>query len=118
MRNNYKYGKELPELFNKIAVSAGDDACSIFLPLRKPNMEYLSKAAIESLDLSIKENVKLTFPQLFNKSHDDAWKKAWERKVENGDDRMPMDSIAKAAGADDAMLEYIKEQMEIDAALV
>jgi len=117
MHDNHKYGDDLPELFKQTAYYAGDDARSNILPSRKPDMDFLSKAAVEVLDQSIAENAGLTFPQLLEKSHDSAWQEAWERKAKNGDDLMSSTSIAKAAGADEAMLEYIKEQMEIDAAL-
>lgn len=114
MRNNDKYRDNLPELFKQVAYYAMDDAHNNILPRRKPQMDYLSRAAIEALEQSIKENAALTFPQLLEKSHDEAWKEAWERKHTKGDDLMNPISIAKAAGADETMLEYIKEQMEID----
>lgn len=118
MHDNDKYGAELPKLFRGIAHYAGDDARSIILPARPANMDYLSEAAVEALDQSIAENAGLTFSQLLVKSHDDpAWKEAWARKEKNGDDLMYPTSIAEAAGADKAMLEYIREQMEIDALL-
>ncbi len=49
------------------------------------------------------------------KSHDEAWEEA-SRKV-NGSNVISPLSMAKVLNADAAMLEYIEEQMQIDAAL-
>ena len=117
MHGNHMYGDKLPELFRQVAYYAGADAKSNILPARKPNMDYLSEAAVEALDQSIAENAGLTFPQLLEKSHDSAWKEAWSRKAQNGNDLMSPASIAEAAGADKEMLEYIRQQMEVDALL-
>jgi len=77
----------------------------------KPDMDELSKSDIECLEKSIVENKDIPFGDLSKKSHDAAWTEAWNIK-----DATPMDdlSIAKAAGADSAMIEYIKENELVD----
>ncbi len=72
----------------------------------EPDMDELSISDIEMLDKSISENKGLDFSTLSNKSHDIAWRKAW-----NSAENSPIDPIlmAKAAGATDATIEYIKE---------
>ena len=115
MHNTAKYGTELPQLFDNVARYAAEDARSIILPTRPAQMDYLSRATVECLDQSIDENIGLTFPELLKKSHDGAWQKAWERKTAIGDDKMDAVSIAEAAGANHAMLDFIREQLEVDA---
>ena len=78
-------------------------------------MKALSKSEIEALDQSIEENKSLTFDQLVRKSHDEAWHEA-NRRV-NGTKVISPLSMAKVLNADDAILEYIKEQMQIESAL-
>jgi uncharacterized phage-associated protein len=97
----------------KGAVSfAGEDAPNVLLPLRTPDMDYLAQSDIECLDESIRENAHLTFGQLKEKSHDSAWREAYENKTRNGNDAMSVLSIARAAGATEEMLDYIQEQTE------
>jgi hypothetical protein len=46
------------------------------LPLRKPDLRLLSESDIQCLDQSIKDNGKLVFKALKDKSHDAAYNKA------------------------------------------
>ncbi len=94
---------------------AGEDAPNILLPNREANMRYLSRSETEVLDQSIDENKSLTFGQLMRKSHDEAWEEASRRA--NGTKVISPVSMAKVLGADEAMLEYINEQMQIESAL-
>lgn len=117
LHNNPKYGRELPDLIAQAVHTAGDEASNVLLPSREPDMDWLSKADVECLDASISENANLSFDELREKSHDDAWLEAWISAQNAGSDTIDPVSIAKAAGADDGLLEYIEEQMEIDRAL-
>ena len=117
IHNNPKYGCELPKLFAEAVRFAGDDAPNVLLAKREPDMEWLSQADVECLDASISENGGLSFSQLLEKSHDKAWLEAWTSAQAGNDDTMNTVSIARAAGADEGLLEYIKEQMEIELAL-
>lgn len=67
------------------------------------------------MDSSIEENESLTFGQLMRKSHDMAWDEA-NRRIDGTNIISPI-SMAKVLNADAAMLEYIKEQMQIESAL-
>ena len=78
-------------------------------------MKFLSKSEIEALEQSIEEDESLTFGQLMRKSHDDAWEEANRRA--NGTNVISPISMAKVLNADDAMLEYIEEQMQIESVL-
>ncbi len=94
---------------------AGEDAPNVLLPERGCDETYLSKSEIEALDASIEENAHLTFEQLKKKSHDAAWTEA-DRQV-NGNNIISPVTMAKVMNADEAMLEYIQEQIEVDTAL-
>ena len=113
IRNSRKLDKELPEMLQQVAHFAGDDAPNVLLAKRGADLDFLSQSERECLDESIKENAGLTFDELKRKSHDSAWQEAYE----GNDDLMSVVSIAKAAGANEAMLEYIEDQLEIERAL-
>ncbi len=107
---------ELAEELAKVVCFAGDDAPNVLLPQREFDERYFSKSEIEVLNASIEENANLTFGELKRKSHDAAWDEA-DRRI-NGTNVISPISMAKVLNADDAMLEYIKEQLEIDMALL
>ena len=94
---------------------AGEDAPNVLLPKRQANLKFLSKSEIEALEESIEENKSLTFGQLVKKSHDQAWEEANRRL--NGTNGISPVSMAKVLNADDAILEYIEEQIQIESAL-
>ena len=75
-------------------------------PVQAPDVDELSESDIECLDKSITEHRLLTFKQLTEKSHDEAYHLAQK------DDRISFKAIAKAAGANPALLEYIHHSME------
>lgn len=75
------------------------------------DMDELSVSDIECLNQSIEENKDIPFGDLSTKSHDEAWKEAWDKKMSS---EMNNITIAKAGGANEAMLDYIKEGQLID----
>ena len=85
-------------------------------PLRKPNMDYLSKSDIESLESSIRENKDKDYSAIEEIVHDDYYKQAFARKGKER--RMSIDEIAQSGGADENMLSYIHSQQEVQAALL
>lgn len=74
-------------------------------------MEELSQSDIDCLDASIKENKNVDIDTLSTKSHDEAWRNAWEKQKAH-----PMDAIlrAKAGEQNESNVEYIKENEEIN----
>lgn len=91
---------------------AGGECCFYVIhAIEQPDMDELSRAAIASLDKSIADNLAKDSKQLSKDSHDEAWCEAWSCKHAS-----PMNSlsIAKAGGASDGFLAYIKEQEELD----
>ena len=107
--------KILSEELSEVIQFAGEDAPNVLLPKREANLKYISKSEIEALEQSIEENESLTFGQLMRKSHDEAWEEANRRT--NGTNVISPVSMARVLNADDAMLEYIEEQMQIESAL-
>ncbi len=108
---NMKLSKELSEAIH----FAGEDAPNVLLPNRHADLSYLSKSEINCLDESIREHGSMTFGELMQKSHDSAWDEA-HRRV-NGSNVISPVSMAKVMNADKAILDYIEEQMLIEAAL-
>lgn len=94
---------------------------SIFLPSKEfdyyvsskeqPDMDELSASDIEMLDKSIAENKDIPFGELSEKSHDIAWHDAWNRQQNSPINPLLM---ARAAGASEATLEYIRENEFFD----
>lgn len=105
----------LSEELSEVIQFAGEDAPNVLLPKREANLKFLSKSEIEALEQSIEENKSLTLGQLMRKSHDEAWDEA-NRRV-NGTNIISPISMAKVLHADNAMLEYIEEQMQISSVL-
>ena len=106
---------KLSEELSEVVQFAGEDAPNVLLPKRDANVNFLSKSEIDALDQSITEHESMTFGQLMRKSHDAAWDEA-NRRVHGTNVISPI-SMAKVMNADEAMLEYIEEQMQIEAAL-
>lgn len=79
-----------------------------------PDMDYLSKSDREELDKSILENKNIDIQTLSDRSHDSAWKDAWNKKPATPIDPLKM---AESGGADSSMMAYIKEMAEIDKCL-
>lgn len=117
-KNNVRHDADLAKMFADAVENGSHDAHNVLLAKRSTNTDYLSKADMECLDASIKENSNLTFKELLDKSHDSAWRKADISRNSFGSDVMDTVSIAEAAGADQGMMEYIMEMAAADAMLV
>lgn len=112
---NYSYGSwPLDVAFREVISRADKDMGDYLIPLRKPNMDYISQSETEVIDESFDENIGLTVPQLIEKSHDSAWRKSWAK---GRDEVMPSVDIAEAEGIDNDMLEYIAEMEAVRYAL-
>ena len=82
-------------------------------PLRTPDMDYLSKSEIEALDNAIAKNIVKSFAELEQMTHDEYYNKA----LVNGR-KMSVEDIARSGGATEQMIEFIREQMAFDKALL
>lgn len=107
--------KELQGMLSDSVSKGTDDAYYMLEAKREADAEYLSKADRESIDQSIADNMNLPYRVLRNKSHGEEWKRAYSaqgRKV------MTVLGMAKDGMASDDMIEYIKENMEVETALL
>ena len=71
-----------------------------------PDEEYLSESEIRCLDESVRESAHLSFRERTEKSHDLAWQKA----ESNGE--MDLLEIARAGGAENGTIDYIRQSLE------
>ncbi len=78
-------------------------------PKQSPDIEQFSGSEIECLDESLAENASLTFQQLREKSHDRAYDLAKK------DDTLSFIEIAKVAGTQPSIIEYMKIVAENEA---
>ena len=108
--------QELSTMLKEVFKFASEDASNIMLPLRKANEDYLSESEKEALDESIKENATLSFEQLKTKSHDSIWQKNFREG--KGKKIISTMDLAESAHASEAIKEYIKENIELERALV
>lgn len=106
--------KELRDMLEKDVSNGTYDAYYMLEARRKADLDYLSKADVEALDNSISENANLPYGDLRSKAHGKEWERAYHlqgRKV------MDIVGMAKDAMASDSMIEYIKENLAVKAAL-
>lgn len=108
--------KELEKMINENIIKGNDDAYYMLSAKRKANLDYLSKSEIEEIDKSITENANLSYNDLRQKSHGNEWNRVFYGPT-SGKKVMNVVGMAKDGLATDAMLEYIKEELEIEAAL-
>lgn len=115
VKNQAAPHSELAKMLSEATTFAGADAPYVMLARREADTKYLSKTEKEMLDASIDENANLTFRQLMTKSHDEAWKSAYESGT--GRKQMSLMEMAKAGGVDEGMLAYIKERLDLKAVM-
>jgi len=78
------------------------------LPKVSADLSYLSEEEVKLLTKYAEQFRYMTFGQLSDLSHDTAWHKAQPNCV------MPIEDIAKAGGANEAMISYIRSNIEND----
>lgn len=78
--------------------------------IAEPDLDYLSESEVKCIDESVLENKDLSFNDLTDKSHDEAWNQTVRDK-----EISPI-AIAKAGGADSHMVKYIEDQLLIHSA--
>ena len=116
IKNDCYCDKELQQMIDKDVTKGNDDAYYMLSAKRKADLDYLSTSEIEELDKSIDENAFLPYSILKEKSHGEEWKRAFNSDC-HGKKIMDVLGMAKDASASDSMLEYIKEQLEIESVL-
>ena len=108
--------KELEQMLDQAIVKGNDDAYYMWSAKRQANLDYLSKSELEELDKAIADNAYLPYNALRSKSHGEEWNRAFHS---NDSGRIIMDVVgmAKDASASEAMIDYIREELEIAKAL-
>lgn len=106
--------KELQNMLEKNVSKGACDAYYMLEAKRNADLDYLSKADVEALDDSISENANLSYGDLRAKSHGEEWRRAYKLQ---GRKLMDVVGMAKDAKASDDMIEYIKENLAVEAAL-
>jgi uncharacterized phage-associated protein len=80
--------------------------------IAEPDMDYLSESEVQCIDESIEENQNLGFKGRTDKSHDTAYQNADE------DGYISFIEMAKVGGANDAMIDYIIDNLENHKAVI
>lgn len=91
------------------ALEVGADRKSLRI-LRKPNLDSLSPADRESIELAVRRWGNMGFQERTDLSHDQAWRAAWEAAAEDeiGQSPMPMESIAGTLRNAQEVIAHIK----------
>ena len=106
--------KELHDMLLNALDKGTDDAYYMLVAKRPADTDYLSKSELEALDKSIIQNAGLPYGELRAKSHGKEWQRAFSQQ---GRKVMDIAGMAKDAMASDDMIEYIKDNLAVDAAL-
>ncbi len=84
----------------------------LVIAIQQPNMDYLSKKECECLDKWYEYcKNKDSIDELSPESHDEAYNKAWERyQLDPQQGSLTLIEIARAGGASEKMVSYIREK--------
>lgn len=111
-------GTSSPEIreFNEPFTVVPKGSTRIVSSTHLPDMDELARAEVEILDAVIKETEGMSAEELTELSHqDEAWKIAKKRADDDPTDGgMSLVSIARAGGASNAMLDYLRESLNFE----
>lgn len=82
-----------------------------FYATNQTDVYWLSKSNIECLDAAIETVSKMGFSEIVDMTHGEEWHRAYKSC---GDHIMSDIAIAKEGGADDDLIEYLSEALEIE----
>lgn len=88
----------------------------LFYAKEDPDLDYLSKSDISSLDEAIDRVSKMSFNDILSGTHGSEWERAFNSK-KSGKKVMDILKIAEEGGADESTLAYLKEYLELEKAL-
>lgn len=83
-----------------------------FFPVEKPDLDYLSESSIICLDKAIGKVAAMSFSDIVNDTHGKEWNRAFK-----SDKKMSNLKIAEEGGASKNALGYLKQSLELSAAL-
>ena len=77
------------------------------IALRDANLDYLSESDVECLDQIINIYGKVPNWARAKEAHDDAWKKAWDKRGTKRSVSIPVESIATLLADPDDLISYL-----------
>ena len=80
------------------------------IPLREPDLDYLSESDVECLDQIINVYGKVPNWRRAIEAHDDAWKKSWGKRGSKKSIRIPIESIAELLADSDDLIDYLSNR--------
>lgn len=86
-----------------------------FTAKENPDMNYLSKSAIECINEALEIVSSMSFEDIVNATTGDEWNKAYNNPDSNN---MSYLAIAREGGADESSISYLKENLELDCLLI
>lgn len=73
------------------------------IPLRQPNLDYLSESDVECLE----QIIKTSHYCMIQGSHDEAWRESWDNRGIKGSKKIPVENIAKLLANSDDIIEHL-----------
>ena len=73
------------------------------IPLRKPDLDYLSKSDIECLD----KIINTPHERMIRDTHDDAWQKSWDNRGSKKSAKIPVENIVKLLANPNDLIDYL-----------
>lgn len=73
------------------------------IPLRKPDLDYLSKSDVECLE----QIINTPGWRMRRDTHDDAWQKSWDNRGNKESAKIPIEHIAKLFTNSDNLIDYL-----------
>lgn len=88
----------------------------LYYAKEEPDLNYLSESDIQALDDAIDRVSKMSFNDIYSNTHGKEWERAFNSK-KRGKKVMDIIKIAEEGGANDAMIAYLKDFLELEKAL-
>lgn len=73
------------------------------IPLREPDLDYLSQSDIECLE----QIINTPHWRMIRDSHDDAWRESWDNRGNKGSGKIPVENIAKLFVNSSDLINYL-----------
>ena len=82
----------------------------VFYAKEDADCDFLSQSNIECIDEAIAKVASMDFDEIVADTHGDEWNRVWNSKSRFMDDIM----IAKEGGADDSIISYLQEALDLE----
>jgi hypothetical protein len=73
------------------------------IPLREPDLNYLSESDTECLE----QIIKTPSWRIKQDAHDEAWRKSWDNRGDKGSSPIPIESIASLFADSHDLIDYL-----------